>query len=155
MKSDNWIGYIYEHIVIAESVIGRYLKNNEVVHHLNGIRDDNRIENLIVLERGQHIKLHLWINSGAPYKGINLTTSNKKPKKINHCLICNNITPYNNVKYCSKECNNISIKSKIMPTKEQLTLDLKNLKTWVSVGKKYNVSDNAVRKWAKKYGLSI
>jgi hypothetical protein len=42
-----------------------------------------------------------------------------------------------------------------MPTKEQLTLDLKNLKTWVFVDKKYNVSDNAVRKWAKKYGLSI
>lgn len=52
-------GYIMEHRVVIEAREGRYLLPGEVVHHMNHVKDDNRPENLMLLEdQAAHGRLH-------------------------------------------------------------------------------------------------
>ncbi len=71
--------YVFEHILVAEQLLGRYLVEGESVHHINGVRDDNRPENLELWTRPQpsgvrvsdaipwaRRKYELYVADGAP-----------------------------------------------------------------------------------------
>lgn len=54
-KANTW-GYVYEHRLIMEGVLGRFLEKDEHVHHKNSLRWDNRLENLEILRASDHCK---------------------------------------------------------------------------------------------------
>lgn len=52
-------GYMFRSRLVMEKHLKRFLKPTEVVHHINGIRDDDRFENLILFKNNsEHIKFH-------------------------------------------------------------------------------------------------
>ena len=48
-------GWQYEHRLVVEATISRYLRSDEDVHHVNGVKDDNRPENLKVMAHTDHM----------------------------------------------------------------------------------------------------
>lgn len=52
---------------VMENYLGRKLDKNEVVHHINENPMDDRIENLLVMTRSQHIALHNRSRKGRKY----------------------------------------------------------------------------------------
>lgn len=55
-------GHELEHRQIARTTLGRRLRPNEVVHHINGRKKDNDIGNLCLMERDQHDFFHAWLD---------------------------------------------------------------------------------------------
>jgi len=62
-------GYVLEHRLVMEDKIGRFLEKDEVVHHINHNVSDNRILNLMLINKAKHNTIHHKGNSMSAIKG--------------------------------------------------------------------------------------
>ena|SRR3990167_5710975 len=84
-----------QHILIMEKYLGRSLYPHEVIHHINEIKTDNRLENLRLMANSEHAALHGLCQKS--YKIIITCKSCSKSFKIFRYLL-------GKAKFCSKSC---------------------------------------------------
>lgn len=69
---------IDEHRYVMEKHLGRKLKRNEIVHHIDGNKSNNNIENLTIMSLSEHARLH------ATGRAVNEKTKQKLREKNLH-----------------------------------------------------------------------
>lgn len=110
------------------------------LHHIDGNNQNNNLENLQILCPNCHSQTENYCGSA----NVNKTKY--------YCKDCGKEINKGSV-YCTICSHKHIRKVKDRPSKEKLLQDFKELKSFVKIGAKYGVSDNAIRKWFIQVGL--
>jgi hypothetical protein len=120
-----------------------------ILDHINGVRDDHRLENLRIVCPNCNAALETHCGR-----------KNRRPTEQRECLLCG--TPfhpkYERHRYCSRDCGQRAptpgprphFRRVARPPYEQLTAEIAAT-SYSAVGRTYGVSDNAIRKWVRAY----
>lgn len=142
MTSDNWLGFVYEHIYVMEKHIRRTLDDDEVVHHKDRVRDNNCLSNLMLMTRSEHSNLHSREDRG--FSGTENITCNVCSKEIVSYTSRPSL-------YCSYVCNGIANRRFDVDRQELYTLVWKY--PTKKVAEMLGVSDSAISKRCKKLNI--
>jgi hypothetical protein len=147
------IGSTLEHRIIMEKELGRKLKQNEDVHHINGDRLDNRVENLMVLSHRDHL---LRFSGRRKHVGCKIEGCNGKHKGLG---LCGKHYQYLRTKrvmqkcvFCGEPCKLTSVmcrpcSSKTLAKRRWGIIDLKLIleeKEYLKLRKKYKLKEPTV-----------
>lgn len=124
-----------------------------ILDHINGVRDDNRLENLRIV----------CPNCAATFS-THCGRKNRMTREKRRCRRCDRsfVPNSSRQRYCSRQCGTRWDRSKLRgrskpgtrrvqrPPYEQLLAEIEAT-SYCAVGRKYGVSDNAVRKWVRFY----
>lgn len=136
---------LMEHRLVAELAHG-VIPPGFHVHHCDSNPLNNAAGNLAVVSPAEHLKLH---NPRMPRIGLACAACGRRFERRRRQV------ETRNPKYCSAACKVKAERKVIDLAPETLERLMRETKNWSELGRMFGVSDNAMRKWAKKFRLDL
>lgn len=132
-----------------------------ILDHINGVRDDHRLDNLRFVCGNCNLQLETTSGNKNSKRRKELAEEIERSRnyikignnRLNKCPLCGKLKDVK-ASVCLECYLKQTAKNSNRPPKEQLAQDILTMSN-VQIGKKYGVSDNAVRKWLRRYNLPV
>jgi len=133
----------YIHRLVYEAFIGKILNSNDI-NHIDHDKSNNAPHNLESITHHDNLKDQAIYANGV-YK------DSHNYEGLNNCPICGSVINYKS-KMC-KHCTDIKKTSHRIPKNDIIKSLTKSRGNFTKSAKEFNISDNALRKWCRKYKL--
>lgn len=137
-------GHILLHRLIMEQYLGRYLLSSEVVHHLNGDKTNNNVDNLELKTQHKHAQQHAVERAAESGLGTE--------KEFVCCVCGESFSGYGERKTCSKRCQTLKQYRDNWPSDEDLAR-LVWEKPSRAIAAQLGVSDSMLSRRCKQRGI--